>query len=86
VKELKWSAEKSAWLKRERGLSFEEITELGVLIRIDVNPGRSDQKIMLLDINRYIWVIPFEEQENAWFLKTAYPCRKYTRAYEKNQL
>jgi hypothetical protein len=85
MKELRWSAEKSAWLKQTRGLSFEEITQ-GRLIKVRQNPNRADQQIILYELEGYIWVVPFVEAEGVWFLKTAYPNRKYTRDYYENQL
>jgi hypothetical protein len=85
MKELQWSAEKSAWLKRTRGLSFEEITQ-GRLIKVRQNPNRPEQQILLYEIEGYIWVVPFVEEEEAWQLKTAYPNRKYTRKYREDQL
>ncbi len=85
MKELKWSAEKSAWLKATRGLSFEEITQ-GRLVKVRQNPARPDQEVLLYEIEGYIWVVPFVEGESVWFLKTAYPNRKYTRKYNEDQL
>ena len=83
--ELKWSPEKSAWLKLTRGHSFEEITQ-GRLLDVRQNPNRADQQIMLYEVEGYIWIVPFVEVESVWFLKTAYPNRKYTRDYKNGQL
>jgi hypothetical protein len=85
MKELRWSAEKSAWLKVARGLSFEEITR-GRLLDVRQNPNRVNQQIILYEIDGYIWVVPFVEVDDIWFLKTSYPNRKYTREYNEDQL
>ena len=48
MKYLNWNPEKNETLKREGGISFEEIAyliELGRIIGIEENPGRSNQKL-----------------------------------------
>jgi len=50
MKYLNWSTEKNEILKRERGISFEEIAcliESGNIIGIEENVGRPGQKIFL---------------------------------------
>jgi uncharacterized DUF497 family protein len=84
MKFINWNPEKNEILKRERGISFEEIAyliESEQIIAIEDNPGRSNQKIYLLEINNYIIVVPYVETENEIFLKTAFPSRKYTKLY-----
>ena len=82
MKEIKWSLIKSARLKRLRGVSFEEILT-GRLIRIKDHSQRQNQQLMLIEYKNYIWVVPFVGGEEAIFLKTLYPCRKYTKIYRK---
>ena len=84
MKYLNWSKEKNEILKTERGISFEEIAfliESGQILGIEENPGRSNQKIYILEIDNYAFIIPFVEKDNEIFLKTAFPSRKYTRRY-----
>ena len=84
VKYLSWNPEKNETLKRERGISFEEIAyliELGQIIGIEENPGRSNQKLYILEIEGYAFVVPFVETDQEIFLKTAFPSRKYTKQY-----
>ena len=84
MKYLNWSNEKNEILKTERGISFEEIAfliESGQILGIEENPGRSNQKIYILEIDNYAFIIPFVEKDNEIFLKTAFPSRKYTRRY-----
>ena len=81
---LNWSSEKNEILKRERGISFEEIAfliESGHIIGIEENPGHSNQKIYILEIENYAFVVPFVENDKEIFLKTAFPSRKYTKQY-----
>jgi len=84
MKYLNWNSDKNEILKRERGISFEEIAyliESGQIIGIEENPGRSNQKIFVLEIENYAFIVPFVEDENEIFLKTAFPSRKYTKRY-----
>ena len=80
---LKWDPEKNAWLKMNRGYSFEEITKFNY-IRTQEHHSRNNQQVMLFEVNDYIWVVPFVENESGeMFLKTAYPSRKENRNIRK---
>ena len=84
MKYLNWSPEKNEILKAKRGISFEEIAfliESGHILGIEENPGRSNQKIYILEIGNYAFIVPFVEKDNEIFLKTAFPSRKYTKRY-----
>jgi len=84
MKYLNWSSEKNEILKDKRGISFEEIAyliESDQILGIEENPGRPDQKIYILGIENYAYIVPFVEKENEIFLKTAFPSRKYTKRY-----
>ena len=84
VKYLNWDKDKNEILKKERGISFEEIAyliESGNIITIEENPSRPNQKIYVLEIDGYIVIVPFVENENEIFLKTAFPSREYTKIY-----
>ena len=80
MKYLNWSSEKNKILKRERGITFDEVAyliESGQIIGIEENPGRSNQKIYILEIENYAFVVPFIEKDEEIFFKTAFPSRKY---------
>ena len=84
MKYLNWNPEKNEILKRERGLSFEEIAylvESGRVIGIEENPGYPGQKMYVLEIEEYAIVVPYLEDDAEIFLKTAFPSRKYTKKY-----
>ena len=84
MKYLNWSSEKNEILKNERGISFEEIAYLiqsGKILGIEENPGRSNQKMYILEIENYAVIVLFVEKNNEIFLKTAFPSRKYTKRY-----
>ena len=81
---LNWDPDKNKILKRERGISFEEIAyliESGQIIGIEENPGHPNQKMYVLEIDEYAIIVPYVEKNNEIFLKTAFPSRKYTKKY-----
>lgn len=81
MKEIRWDALKSVRLKQTRGASFEEILS-STVIDIKDHHARTHQKIMLFKHKGYIWLVPFAETDEAIFLKTLYPSRKYTKLYQ----
>lgn len=40
-----------------------------------------NQKIFILNMNQYVYLVPFVESENEIFLKTMIPSRKLKRQY-----
>jgi len=84
MKYLNWNSGKNEILKSERGISFEEIAyliESGQIIGIEENPRRPNQKMYILEIENYAINVPYGENDNEIFLKTAFPSRKYTKRY-----
>ncbi|MEQ1706684.1 MAG: toxin [Rickettsiales bacterium] len=81
-----FSEEKNAFLKKERGISFDEIIflieNIGVLATVQ-NKGRkySHQKMFIINVNGYAYVVPFVYSKNEAFLKTVYPSRYYTKIF-----
>jgi len=82
MKEIKWNPLKSERLKRTRGVSFEEIIT-AKLVSVQDHSRKEHQRIYLFEYKNYIWIVPFVETENEIFLKTLYPCRKYTKVYKR---
>ena len=78
MKEIRWNVLKNERLKKTRGASFEDLIN-SKLIKIMKNPKRVNRNIILFDYKKYIWVAPFIEEKNHYFLKTLFPSRKYTR-------
>lgn len=87
MKPFRWEPEKNEQLMQERGLSFERITvaiEAGDLLQIlpHQNPIRYPrQKIMIVALEGYAYLVPFVEEEDYFFLKTIIPSRKATRDF-----
>jgi uncharacterized DUF497 family protein len=82
-----WDKEKSLLLKKSRGISFEQIVihiEQGNLVDIIEHPNGekyNHQKILIINIDNYIYTIPFVQNQNERFLKTIIPSRKFTKKY-----
>ena len=82
---FRWDPDKNEQLIRERGVSFEQITvavENGDLLQIVQHPNAAKyprQKIMVVGMDGYAFLVPFVEETNYFFLKTIIPSRKATR-------
>ena len=87
MKLFRWSPEKNSLLKKERGIGFEHVTvavETGHLLQIapHQNPSKyPHQKIMVVEIDSYAYLVPFVEEQDHYFLKTIIPSRKATRDF-----
>ena len=87
MKPVRWSSEKSLSLKAERGVSFEEILSAisqGGLLAVMDHPNRAKyrhQKMLVVRIRDYAYVVPYVESENEIFLKSIMPSRKATRDF-----
>lgn len=80
--------EKNLKLKEERDISFEEIVtaiEEGHLIEVIDHHSTTKykhQKIYVVEVESYIYLVPFVEQSaHRVFLKTIFPSSKFTRKY-----
>jgi uncharacterized DUF497 family protein len=84
---FKWNAEKNEILARERGITFEEIViriELGAKILETDHPNKKkypNQKILIIDVDGYAYLVPCVVENNEYFLKTIIPSRKATKKY-----
>lgn len=86
VKRIEWNEDKNVQLKTERNLSFEQIQVAiaqGKLIDIIPHPKIkfSHQQILIVDIDGYVVLVPFVEDDEKIFLKTAYKSRKLMKDY-----
>ena len=86
MKYFDWNSEKNEKLIRERGVSFEmclvKIEGKDILDVLD-NINYPNQKIFVLEIDNYVYLVPFVENEDEIFLKTIIPSRKFTKKYLK---
>lgn len=87
MKSFAWNPEKNDLLKKERNISFEDVVlhiQLGNEVDIFGHPnqdGYPGQKISVVLIEGYAYLVPFVENENEIFLKTIIPSRKATKQY-----
>ena len=82
---IRWDPLKSEWLKRVRGVSFEDILRAR-FIAIEEHPKRPHQSLMLFEHEGYIWTVPYVRSGEDIFLKTLYPSRVYTRKWIQGDL
>ncbi len=88
MKRIEWNEEKNKQLQVERNLSFEAIVvaiEQGKLVDIVPNPSshHTQQNVLVVEIDHYLVLAPFVEDEEKIFLKTAFRSRKITRDKSK---
>ena len=87
MKQFRWDLGKNAWLLQERGVSFEEVVVAiaqGRLLDIVEHPHPEryhHQRLFIVEINQYAYLVPFLEEEQAVLLKTIIPSRKATKQY-----
>lgn len=85
MKRFRWNPEKNDAFKVVRGISFESVVvavESGGLLDIVNHPNQArypKQRVMVVAIENYAYLVPFVEEEDHYFLKTAIPSRKATR-------
>ncbi len=87
MKDLEWNEEKNLFLKEERNISFETFIpyiETKKILDVVAHPNQEKypgQKMYLIEVNDYVWMVPFVEDDEKIFLKTAIPSRKATKTY-----
>jgi putative transposon-encoded protein len=87
MKHFAWSSEKNESLRKERGISFEEIVyhiEQGDVADILEHPNQKrylGQRVLVVVVDEYAYLVPCIETEEEVFLKTIIPSRKATKEY-----
>jgi uncharacterized DUF497 family protein len=87
MKIYNWNAEKNEQLIVERGISFEEIVfyiENNGLLDDIAHPNSQDyshQRIFVVAVESYVYLVPYVENKDELFLKTIIPSRKFTKIY-----
>lgn len=87
MREIRWSEEKNKKLLSERGVCFEDVLvasrENKILDSLE-HPNKEKyphQKILIVEIRGYVYVVPCVKTKREIFLKTIIPSRKYTKQY-----
>jgi len=87
MKPFRWNHEKNETLKIERSISFEEIVLAieadGLLDELrHPNPEKyPNQSVLVVALDEYVYLVPYVEEPDYYFLKTVIPSRKATRDY-----
>jgi uncharacterized DUF497 family protein len=87
VSTFDWSDEKNEVLGRTRGIRFEDILiciQSGGVLDILRHPDRErypNQNMIVLNVDGYVWLVPYVKSRGIRFLKTIIPSRKATREY-----
>jgi uncharacterized DUF497 family protein len=87
MKPIHWNSDKNISLLAERGISFEEVLSAlsnGGLLTVLSHPNGvkyPNQRLFVVRIRGYAYLVPFVENEHEVFLKTIIPSRKATRLY-----
>lgn len=89
MKTIRWDTAKAKTLRNDvsRGnIGFEDCIvalEEGRMLDDIENPSEkySNQRMFILGINNYAYVVPYIETEDEIFLKTVFPSRKHTAIY-----
>jgi uncharacterized DUF497 family protein len=87
MKAFDWNSEKNQQLIEERGVSFEEVIFFlqhdGLLddIQHPNDDKYPNQRVFVVNIDGYAYLVPYVETDREIFLKTVIPSRKATRQY-----
>ncbi|MBE7444341.1 MAG: toxin [Planctomycetia bacterium] len=87
MKHINWNTEKSQALKETRGICIEDVIfhiEKGDMPDDYQHPNQQKfpgQRIMVVGINNYAYLVPYIENEIELFLKTIIPSRRATEKY-----
>lgn len=87
MKIFRWNAEENELLAKSRGITFEEIVQKissgSKVIETD-HPNKKkypNQKIMIVDVEGYAYLVSYVVEKDEYFLKTIIPSRKATKKH-----
>ncbi|MDF2939484.1 MAG: hypothetical protein K0R66_126 [Gammaproteobacteria bacterium] len=86
-KPIEWSEGKNKLLIEQRDLSFEAISiaiDNGYLLDVIDNPSVEypHQKMLVVEVDEYVVLVPFVEDKEKIFLKTAFRSRKANKKFK----
>ena len=88
---FRWDNEKNELLKNARGVCFEQVVllmEKGEVLDTIEHPNQErypGQKIAVVLIDAYVYLVPYVEHNEEIFLKTIIPSRKATNTYVRKK-
>jgi uncharacterized DUF497 family protein len=87
MKIFRWDNGKNEMLKKNRGVSFEQVVilmERGDVLDTIEHPNQErypGQNVAVIKIDDYVYLVPYVESGEELFLKTIIPSRKATSNY-----
>jgi hypothetical protein len=87
MKYFDWNDDKNDLLKETRNICFEEIVlsiANGYLLDVIEHHNKEKypgQKMLIVEVRNYAYLVPFIEDAQKYFLKTIYPSREATDKY-----
>ena len=87
MKPINWNSTKNQQIITERGISFEDIVfylQQGALLDDIKHPNNDkypNQRVFVINVDDYAYLVPYVEDRNEIFLKTVIPSRKATKLY-----
>ena len=87
MKPINWNSDKNQQLIEERGISFEDVVfylQQGALLDDIKHPNDDkypNQRVFVISIDDYVYLVPYIEDRKEIFLKTIIPSRKATKQY-----
>ena len=87
MRQILWDSDKNALLFKDRGVCVEDILfamEQGAVLDIIDHPNQTKypgQRMMIVQLGRYAYLVPYIETEEYLILKTIIPSRKATKVY-----
>jgi len=87
MKPINWNSTKNQQLISERGISFEDVVfnlQQGALLDDVEHPNSvkfPNQRLFVINIDNYAYLVPYVENKKEIFLKTIIPSRKATKSY-----
>ncbi len=87
MKYFDWNEEKNETLKKTRNTSFEEVVlaisneKILDIVEHHNKEKYANQKMFIVEIRNYAYIVPFVEDDKKYFLKTIFPSREATKEY-----
>ncbi|MCP9804258.1 DUF4258 domain-containing protein [Cyanobium sp. T1G-Tous] len=87
MKPFLWSSDENQQLGAQRSIHFEAVVvaiETGSLLDVLAHPNPEQypsQRILVVEVNQYVYLVPYVEDDDYLFLKTIIPSREATRDY-----
>ena len=91
-KPFDWNPDKNRTLQAERDVSFNDVLlaleDEKRFFKVTDHPNQTkypNQRVYIVLIRNYTYIVPFVEDEHKIFLKTVIPSRKANKKYKNNK-